>query len=510
MRLAQLVDTSAAMAATRSRKKKAELLGELLANLAPNEIPVAVAYLGGDMPQGRIGLGYAAVYGAEADPAAAPSLEVLDVDAALTEIAAISGPGSKAARNEALEALLGAAIEPEQDFLRRLILRELRQGALEGVMVDALATTTDIDAAEIRRAAMVSGDLPAVANAALTQGAGALGGFRLTLFQPLQPMLAQTAEAAADGLDRFSPAIAETKLDGARVQVHKDGDRVEAYTRNLRSIASAIPEVVETVRGFAAERLILDGEVIALREDGRPYPFQVTMSRFGRSTNIDEQSQTMPLRGFFFDVLHVDGADLLDILLEARIARLDSIVGADHQPERRLVSNADSAEEFFAAVVASGHEGIMLKDPQSTYSAGRRGAAWLKLKPAHTLDLVVLAAEWGSGRRQGWLSNLHLGARDPSTGTFVMLGKTFKGLTDATLRWQTERFLELETQREGHIVHVRPEQVVEIAFDGLQASSRYPGGMALRFARVKGYRNDKTADEADTIETVRGLFEDRA
>jgi DNA ligase-1 len=507
MRLTQLVDTSAAMTATRSRKRKAALLGQLMTDLAPDEIPVAVAYLGGDMPQGRIGLGYATVYGAEADPAAAPSLEVLDVDAALTQIASISGPGSKAARNEALEALLHAATESEQDFLRRLILRELRQGALEGIMVDALAAATDIDADEIRRAAMVSGDLPAVASAALIQGADALDGFRLTLFQPLQPMLAQTAEDATSALDRFSPAVAETKLDGARIQVHRDGDRVQVYTRNLRPITGAIPEVVEVVRGFAAERLILDGEVIALREDGRPYPFQVTMSRFGRSTDIAEQSQRVPLRGFFFDVLHTDGEDLLDEPLEARIARLETIVGSDHQPERRLVATADQAETFFASVVASGHEGIMVKDPASTYAAGRRGAAWLKLKPAHTLDLVVLAIEWGSGRRQGWLSNLHLGARDPSSGGFVMLGKTFKGLTDATLQWQTQRFLELETHRSGHVVHVRPEQVVEIAFDGIQASRRYAGGMALRFARVKGYRDDKTADEADTVDSVRAIFE---
>ncbi len=509
MRLVRLVETSAALAATRSRKTKAALLGDLLTGLDAAEIPIAVAYLGGDMPQGRIGLGYAAVYGASADPADDPTLEVLDVDRALTDIAGISGPGSKAARNAALEALLAAATEPEQDFLRRLILRELRQGALEGIMVDALATTTGIDAAEIRRAAMVSGDLPAVANAALAEGAAALAEFRLTLFQPVQPMLAQTTEDAAAGLDRFSPAIAETKLDGARVQVHKDGDQIEAYTRNLRAITGAIPEVIDAVRRFDADRLILDGEVIALREDGRPYPFQVTMSRFGRSTDIASQSRVMPLRGFFFDLLHLDGEDMLDLELTDRIARLDAIAGADHQPERRLVTNGDAAEDFFADVVAAGHEGIMLKDPTSAYSAGRRGASWLKLKPAHTLDLVVIAIEWGSGRRQGWLSNLHLGARDPSTGEFVMLGKTFKGLTDATLEWQTQRFLDLETHRERHVVHVRPEQVVEIAFDGIQESRRYPGGMALRFARVKGYRTDKTADEADTIDTVRAIFEGR-
>jgi DNA ligase-1 len=509
MRLARLVATSEAIAATRSRNTKARHLGELLTDIGPEELPLAVSYLGGELPQGRIGLGYAMVYGVDIAPAPGPTLELLDVDAALERINGMSGPGSKAMRVEALEELLSAATEPEQDFLRRLILRELRQGALEGIMVDALAAATGIDADDVRRAAMVTGDLPAVATAAITGGADAIAGFHLRLFRALQPMLAQTTEDATTALDRFAPAVAEAKLDGARIQVHRDGDRVEAYTRNLRPVTEAVPEVVDLVKRFAADQVILDGEVIALRPDGRPYPFQVTMSRFGRSGDPDGGADRMPLRAFFFDVLHHDGDDLIDLPLRERIARLDTIAGPDHQPQRAAVATGGEVQAFFDHVLASGHEGIVVKDPASPYAAGRRGAAWLKLKPAHTLDLVVLAAEWGSGRRRGRLSNLHLGARDPATGEFVMLGKTFKGLTDSMLSWQTERFLELETHREGHVVYVRPEQVVEIAFDGVQRSSRYPGGMALRFARVKGYREDKSADEADTVDTVRRILEGR-
>jgi DNA ligase-1 len=506
MRFARLVATSEAIAATRSRSTKARRLGEVLTEIRPEELPIAVAYLGGELPQGRIGLGYATVYGVEVPPATEPTLDLLDVDAAFQRIDDISGPGSKTMRLEALAELMRAATGPEQSFIRRLVLRELRQGALEGIMVDALAAAAAIDADDVRRAAMVSGDLPAVARAALTGGSAALAAFHLQLFQPLQPMLAQTADDVSTALDRFTPAVAEAKLDGARIQVHRDGDTVAVYTRNLRPVTAAVPEVVALVAGFGAQRIILDGEVIALRPDGRPYPFQVTMSRFGRSIDAPDGADGPALRPFFFDVLHHDGDDLIDLPLHDRISRLDLITGPDHQPQRATVSTEGDLLTFFEDVLASGHEGIMVKDPASTYAAGRRGAAWLKLKPVHTLDLVVLAAEWGSGRRHGWLSNLHLGARDPVTGDYVMLGKTFKGLTDSVLQWQTERFLGLETHREGHIVHVRPEQVVEIAFDGIQASSRYPGGMALRFARVKGYRADKPAADADTIDRVRAIF----
>ena len=506
----RLVETSAALAATRSRNAKADHLGALLADVQLDEIPIVVAYLGGEIPQGRIGLGYAAVSKVNVAPASSATLSVLDVDAALTRIAQLSGPGSQRARAEALGSLLSAATAPEQDFIRRLIVRELRQGALEGIMVEALASTTGIAAAAVRRAAMVSGDLPAVAAAALSGGAAALDQFRLTLFQPLQPMLAQTATDPAAATQRFNPVVVEAKLDGARIQVHKDGGRVEAYTRNLRNVTESIPEIVEAVLAFRADRLILDGEAIGMAPDGRPYPFQVTMSRFGRSTDIASQSNALPLSGIFFDILHRDGEDLIDVALSERIAHLDAVVDLRNQPQRRTVATTQDAEAFYRDVLDAGHEGVVFKDPASPYAAGRRGSAWLKLKPAHTVDLVVIAVEWGSGRRKGWLSNLHLGARDRASGELVMLGKTFKGLTDAMLEWQTERFLELETHRDGHIVYVRPEQVVEIAFDGIQASSRYPGGMALRFARVKGYRDDKSAAEADTVDAIRAIFEGRA
>jgi DNA ligase-1 len=502
--LADVVATSERVGSTRSRKAKTAALAELLAAMDSVETGIGVAYLAGVLPQGRIGLGYAAVYAVEIEAATGPTLTLRQVDAALTEIASISGPGSKAARHEALTGLLARATEAEQVFLRRLILRELRQGALEGVMAEAIAIASDVPAAEVRRAAMVGGELPAVAVAAREGGAAALARFHLTLFRPVQPMLAQPAADVADAMGKVSPAAAEYKLDGARIQVHRDGDRVAVYTRNLRDVTSAVPEVVAAVQGLPLGSVILDGETIALQPDGRPYPFQVTMSRFG---SRDGAEGGVALSPFFFDCLHLDGVDLIDAPAAARTEQMTQRLPAELMPPRQIVATAEEAADFFDEVLAAGHEGIMIKSLDAPYAAGRRGAAWLKVKPAHTLDLVVLAVEWGSGRRKGLLSNLHLGARDAGTGEFVMLGKTFKGLTDRTLQWQTERFLELETQRKGHVVYVRPEQVVEIAFDGIQASTRYPGGMALRFARVKGYRDDKSADEADTVETVRAIFE---
>jgi DNA ligase-1 len=502
--LADVVTTSERVSSTRSRRAKTAALAELLAAMDAIETGIGVAYLAGEIPQGRIGLGYAAVYAVGVEPALDPSLTLRQVDATLTNIASISGKGSNAARHEALEGLLAKATEAEQTFLRRLILRELRQGALEGVMVEAIAIASDVPAPEVRRAAMVGGELPAVAVAAREGGAEALAEFRLTLFRPVQPMLAQSAADAAAAMAKISPAAAEYKLDGARIQVHRDGDRVAVYTRNLRDVTSAVPEVVAAVQGLPLESAILDGETIALRPDGRPHPFQVTMSRFG---SRDASNTGVALSPFFFDCLHLDGVDLIDEPAGFRTEQMTERLPAGLMPARRIVATAEEAAEFFDEVLAAGHEGIMIKSLDAPYAAGRRGAAWMKVKPAHTLDLVVLAVEWGSGRRRGLLSNLHLGARDPDTGEFVMLGKTFKGLTDETLKWQTERFLELETHREGHVVHVQPEQVVEIAFDGIQASTRYPGGMALRFARVKGYRADKTAAEADTVDTVRAMFE---
>jgi ATP-dependent DNA ligase I len=496
--LDEIARTSAAVAATSARLKKIEALAELLRGAGPEEVAVAVAYLSGELPRGRIGVGWAALRELPA-AAPAPSLPVLEVDAALRKVGEAVGPGSQAARRRELEALFTRATEAEQRFLRRLLLGELRQGALEGVMVEAVARAAAVPAAEVRRALMLSGDLGAVAAAAIAEGRSGLAAFRLTLLRPLQPMLAQTAEALPDALGRVGAAAVEWKLDGARIQVHRLGDEVRAYTRNLADMTARVPEVVELVRALPAEAIVLDGEAIALRPDERPRPFQETMSRFGSAGE-----RAFPLTAFFFDCLHLDGEDLLDRPARERFRALDGHVPEALRVPRIETSDPAEAERFLDEALARGHEGVMVKALDAPYEAGRRGGSWLKVKRAHTLDLVVLAAEWGHGRRQGWLSNLHLGARDPAGG-WVMLGKTFKGMTDEMLAWQTTRFLELEERRDDYTVYLRPELVVEVAFDGVQRSTRYPGGVALRFARVKGYRPDKRPEEADTIETVRAL-----
>jgi DNA ligase-1 len=430
-------------------------------------------------------------------------LTVAGVDTAFTEIKAIAGKGSQALRADSVRALFGTATETEQTFLRRLLGGELRQGALAGVMADAVARASAIPAAEVRRAAMLAGDLPAVAAAALTGGRTALAEFALQVGRPVGPMLAQTATDLADALERLGgTAVLEAKLDGARVQIHRTGAEVAVYTRSLDDVTHRLPEVVAATLALPAIDLIADAEAIALRPDNRPHPFQVTAARFGRKIANDLE----PLSVFFFDLLHVDGQDLLDLPTEQRLAALDALVPHDRRVDRIVTDDVDAARQFLDRTLAAGHEGVMAKSPTAPYEAGRRGAGWLKVKPVHTLDLVVLAVERGSGRRTGKLSNIHLGARDPDTGGFVMLGKTFKGMTDAMLAWQTERFRELEVSDDGWAVTVRPEQVVEIAFDGVQRSSRYPGGVALRFARVLRYRDDKPAAEADTIDTVRAFL----
>jgi ATP-dependent DNA ligase I len=499
MLLAELARTSIAVAETSSRRAKRDAIASLLRDLRPEEVPVAVAYLSGELPHPPIGVGWAALRELP-PPGADASLELLEVDVALRRIGETAGPGSQALRREQVAALFGRATEPEQGFLVGLLTGELRQGALEGVMVDAVARAAEVPAAAVRRACMLSGDLGAVAAAAITEGETGLAAFRLDLLRPLQPMLAQTAEDLADALARVSPAAVEWKLDGARIQVHRLADEVRVFTRNLADITHRVPEIVEVVRTLPAHTLVLDGEAIALGEAERPRPFQVTMSRFGTSGE-----HRVPLSAFFFDCLHWDGEDLLDLPARERIAR----VPEELRIPRIETADPAEAERFLDDALARGHEGVMVKALDAPYEAGRRGGSWLKVKRAHTLDLVVLAAEWGHGRRRGRLSNLHLGARDPATGGFVMLGKTFKGMTDAMLAWQTEKLLELEAHRDDYTVYVRPELVVEIAFDGLQQSSRYPGGLALRFARVKGYREDKRADEADTIETVRAIHAPR-
>jgi DNA ligase 1 len=501
MQLAEIAATSADVASTSSRLAKVARLTECLQGAAPEEVAIAVSYLSGELPQGTVGVGWAALKERPA-PAAEPSLEVLEVDATMTRLRGISGAGSQAARREALSQLFSRATEPEQRLLLGLFLGELRQGALEGVMADAVAKAAGVPIADVRRASMLAGDLPTVAEVAIREGGEGLSRFRLSPLQPIGPMLAQTANDISSGLERVSHPYVEWKLDGARIQAHRLGDEVAVFTRNLADITERVPEIAAVVRGFAATSLVLDGEAIALRADGRPEAFQVTMSRFGTKAVGPE---TTPLSSFFFDLLHVDGEDLIDRPAHERLAILDARVPAEHVVPRLETNDDEAAQAFLEDALASGHEGVMVKSLDSPYEAGRRGAGWLKVKPSHTLDLVVLAAEWGHGRRTGKLSNLHLGARDRETGGHVMLGKTFKGMTDEMLAWQTEHLLGLETHRDGHVVYVRPELVVEVAFDGVQTSPRYPGGMALRFARIKGYRPDKSASEADTVETVRAI-----
>jgi DNA ligase-1 len=507
--LADVARTSREVATARGRLEKVALLAGLLQALEPGERAPVSSWLAGDLAQGRIGLGWATVREAldACQPAAAPSLTVAEVDAALGAYAAARGPGSAAVRREALRGLLARAGAGEREFLAALLTGELRQGALEGVLAEAVARAVGIPAAEVRRAAMLAGSLPPVATALLGEGRGALERFRLRVMEPVQPMLAQTAEGVGEALEALGEAALEWKLDGARVQVHRDGERVRVFSRSLRDVTAAVPEVVAVARAARARSLILDGEALAVREDGTPEPFQVTMRRFGRKLDIERLSPDLPLTPFFFDLLHLDGEDLLARPDAERHAALAAVVGPAHLVPRLVTSQLAEAERFLEEALARGQEGLVAKAPSAPYQAGRRGGAWLKVKRAHTLDLVVLAVEPGSGRRRGWLSNLHLGARDPEHGGFAMLGKTFKGMTDAMLAWQTERLraLAVGLAEDGYAVRVRPELVVEVAFDGIQSSSRYPSGLALRFARVRRYREDKRPEEADTIDAVRAL-----
>jgi DNA ligase-1 len=506
--LADLVATSATVASTRSRLAKIAALAECLRRAAPDEIAIVVSYLSGELRQRRTGVGWAALRDLPA-PAVAASLEVGEVDRAFASIEAASGAGSSAVRRDELAALFARATAEEQRFLAMLAGGELRQGALAGIVTDAVAAAAGVDAAAVRRAAMLAGDLPAVAYAALTAGANGLDMFHLHVGRPVQPMLAKTAPSLDAALAQVGEAAVEWKLDGVRIQVHRDGDDVTVFTRTLEPVGERMPEVVEAVRALPLHSVILDGEAIALRADGRPRPFQETASRAASRGNAAALRESVPLTPFFFDVLHLDGRDLLDLPASERLATIEPIMPAGAWVPRLVTADAEEAQVFSDDALARGHEGVVVKSLAAPYEAGRRGAGWLKVKPVHTLDLVVLAVEWGHGRRQGLLSNLHLGARDSETGGFVMLGKTFKGLTDELLQWQTVRLLELESSRDSSTVYVHPELVVEVAFDGIQTSPRYPGGMALRFARVVRYRPDKRPDEADTIETVRMLHEAR-
>jgi ATP-dependent DNA ligase I len=506
--LVELVATSTRVGEDASRRKKIAHIAELLRRLDAAEIGVAVSYLSGLTRQSRMGVGWALIRDAR-DPdqhAETPRLALNEVDATLERIAQAKGPGSSARRAAELESLFRRATAAEQEFLARLLIGELRQGALEGLMIEAVAAAAELPAATVRRAAMVAGGIAAVAASALTEGAAGLARYAIALFQPLSPMLAQPADDIAEALAQIPAAALEWKVDGARVQVHKRDTEVRIYTRTGNEVTAAAPEVVAAVLTAQARELILDGEAIALKANGAPYPFQETMSRFGRVLDIDAMRSKMPLSVFFFDCLRRDERDLVPAPATQRFDALAGALRSELLVPRLVTSDATAAQAFYDDALDRGHEGVMVKALDAPYEPGARSAQWLKVKRAHTLDLVVLAAEWGHGRRRGWLSNLHLGALDPASGNFVMLGKTFKGLTDAILAWQTEELLRREVSRDEWTVHVRPELVVEIAFNDLQASSRYAGGLALRFARVKGYRPDKNARDADTIDTVRAIY----
>ncbi len=520
--IADIARTSGAVAGTSGRKAKVTALAECLRRADADEAAIVVAYLSGELPQRQIGVGYAALRDVP-PPAAEPSLTVPEVDAAFTEIGAVSGAGSVARRRDLVAALLARATHPEQGFLIRLLAGELRQGALDGVMTEAIAAAAEVKPAEVRRAVMLRGSLGPVATAALADGVAGLRAFTLEVGRPIKPMLAASAPSIDDAFAKLEAAAAvEWKLDGIRAQVHVSGDEVHIFTRTLDEITSRLPEVVDAARRLPVHEAVFDGELIALRPDGRPHPFQVTAAR--TATRTAKNTDPVPLSVFLFDVLYlnerpadVDAAergatpgspasgDLLDAPGAERNAALVRVVPEDLRMPRVVTDDPVQAKEVFDEAVARGHEGVVVKSLDTPYTAGRRGAGWIKVKPRHTLDLVVLAVEWGHGRRRGLLSNLHLGARDPETGGFVMLGKTFKGLTDELLAWQTEKLRELAVREDDWTVHVRPELVVEIAFDGVQHSPRYPGGIALRFARVLRYRPDKSAAEADTIGTVRAV-----
>ena len=509
MKLEELVSVSAAVAAAPGRLDKISKLAALFALLPPDDVPTAIGFLTGWPRQGRLGAGWATVASArDREPATKSTLELRDVDIAFDQLLSVRGKNSAAERARLLGDLFSRATAREQGFLAALMIGEVRQGALEGVMLEAIAKAAGVKADNVRRAVMMAGDLGTVARALLADGGAGLTQYELELFRPVQPMLADSAPTVADALGAGAPVVVEWKLDGARIQVHRRDDRVVVYTRSLNDVTAAVPEVVEVIRALPAGELILDGEVIALAADGRPHPFQTTMRRFGRRLDVAQLRAELPLTAFFFDILLHDGESLADNPLSERLERLDRVIPDSLRVPRIVTANLNEATQFQVDALARGHEGVMVKPVSAPYAAGRRGSAWIKVKEARTLDLVVLAVEWGSGRRKGRLSNIHLGARDPKTGSFVMLGKTFKGMTDKMLEWQTKELLAREVRREGHIVHVRPELVVEIAFNEVQRSSQYPGGVTLRFARVKGYRPDKSAAEADTIDAVRAFLPD--
>lgn len=505
MQLARLVITVDSVRATTKKSEKVRLLAETLRETRTRETELAALYLSGSLPQGKIGIGWNVIQKAMASASAGERLTLLDVDAAFDRLAAEQGIGSTERRVTELSRLFSRSISEERRFLSQLLIGEIRQGALEGLLLEAIAKAACLPPADIRQAFMFAPDIGTLARVALEEGRAGLDRFSLSLFKPIAPMLANTAVGVEEVFSRLGEAAWEYKLDGARIQVHKGGEDVRIFTRQLQDVTERLPEIVEWARSLPVREAVLDGEAIALRPDGRPQPFQITMRRLGRIKDITMMREAIPLSPFAFDVLYVDGAVLLTSFYQERTNVLASIASGVSVP-RLVTAQPEEARRFLAQSLAAGHEGVMVKSLVTPYIAGQRGFHWLKLKEATTLDLVVLAAEWGNGRREGWLSNLHLGARDQESGQFVMLGKTFKGLTDEMLRWQTEKLLSLETYRDAYTVFVQPQLVVEIAFSDIQESPRYPAGLALRFARVKRYRLDKSADQAETVQEVSVLF----
>jgi DNA ligase-1 len=509
--LATVAETSRQVATTSARSAKTRLIADCLRTMNAEELELAVLYLSGEIRQRRIGIGPSALSACMTAVAAESSLELTEVDRLLEELAAIRGTGSGARRADVLRTLFGRATRPEQEFLLRLLAGDLRQGALTGVMIDAVAAATGVPLPDVRRAAMYESNLGAIARTGREAGAAGLQKYQLQVMSPIAPMLAQVANDVDEALGMLAGDVAfEWKMDGARIQVHKQGDLVRIFTRNLNDVTAAIPEIADEVRALPAEQLVLDGEAIALAPSGRPHSFQTTMRRFGRKLDVERLREELPMRAFYFDCLRRDAASLAERPAHERFAVLSEVVPAAQLIPRLVTRSSEAAINFYGEALAAGHEGLMAKSLDAAYEAGNRGASWLKIKRAHTLDLVVLAAEWGHGRRQGKLSNLHLGAFDTATQRYVMLGKTFKGMTDQMLEWQTREFLARESHHDQGTVYVRPEIVVEIAFSDIQSSPRYPGGLALRLARVKRYRQDKRVDEADTMESVRKIFSAQA
>jgi DNA ligase-1 len=507
--LRRLVDLVHRVRATSRRTEKVTLIADVLRQTSGRDTELVALYLTGAVPQGRVGVGWRTIRTAMPDgdvSGEAPTL--LDVDQALVATAAEKEPGSSERRVRVLREILRRSDAEGRRFLAELLVGEVRQGALEGVVREAVALAARLPAADVRQAAMFAGDLGELARVALTEGADGLRRFSLRLLSPVAPMLASPADDVGAALERLGEAAFEYKVDGARIQVHRAGDEVRVFTRQLQDVTARVPEVVEWARALPVRELVVEGEALALRGDGRPHPFQVTMKRLGRSKDVAAARERLPLSTFFFDCLFVEGeGPLISLPYRERVERLLRAVSPERRLPRLVTAESDDAERFLAQALEAGHEGLMAKSLEAPYAAGQRGFHWLKLKSAHTLDLIVLAAEWGSGRRKGWLSNLHLGARDTESGQPVMRGKTFKGLTDAMLRWQTDALLKLETSRDEWTVHVRPELVVEVAFSEVQESPRYPAGLALRFARVKRHRPEKPAAEADTLQTVKAIFE---